>query len=53
MYILEVKNLKKYYGEEPNIVRAINGINLKVEQGEFITIVGTSGSGGHVKIRLS
>ena len=45
MYILEVKNLKKYYGEEPNIVRAINGINLKVEQGEFITIVGTSGSG--------
>ena len=29
----------------PNIVRAINGINLKVEQGEFITIVGTSGSG--------
>ena len=30
MYILEVKNLKKYYGEEPNIVRAINGINLKV-----------------------
>lgn len=42
---LEVKNLKKYYGEEPNIVRAINGINLKVEQGEFITIVGTSGSG--------
>ncbi len=45
MYILEVKNLKKYYGEEPNIVRAINGINLKVEQGEFMTIVGTSGSG--------
>ena len=45
MYIVEVKNLKKYYGEEPNIVRAINGINLKVEQGEFITIVGTSGSG--------
>ena len=45
MYILEVKNLKKYYGEEPNIVRAMNGINLKVEQGEFITIVGTSGSG--------
>lgn len=45
MYILEIKNLKKYYGEEPNIVRAINGINLKVEQGEFITIVGTSGSG--------
>lgn len=44
-HILEVKNLKKYYGEEPNIVRAINGINLKVEQGEFITIVGTSGSG--------
>ena len=45
MYILEVKNLKKYYGEEPNIVRAINGISLKVEQGEFMTIVGTSGSG--------
>lgn len=43
--ILTVKNLKKYYGEEPNITRALDGVNLTVERGEFVGIVGTSGSG--------
>mgnify|MGYP000380961533 CR=1 FL=1 len=52
-YILETKNLKKYYGQEPNITKALDGIDVKVEPGEFVSIIGTSGSGGHVKIRLS
>ena len=43
--ILTVKNIKKYYGEEPNITRALDGVNLTVERGEFVGIVGTSGSG--------
>ncbi|BDR64396.1 ABC transporter ATP-binding protein [Clostridium tetani] len=45
MIILETKNLKKFYGVEPNIVKALDGINLTVEKGDFLSIVGTSGSG--------
>ena len=45
MVILETRGLKKYYGEGESLVRALDGIDLKVEQGEFTAIVGTSGSG--------
>lgn len=45
MQILEVKNLKKYYGGGNTLVRALDGIDLKVEKGEFVAIVGSSGSG--------
>lgn len=45
MNILETKELKKYYGAEPNITKALDGISLTVEKGEFVAIVGTSGSG--------
>lgn len=45
MSVLQTIDLKKYYGTEPNIVRALDGVNLSVEQGEFVAVVGTSGSG--------
>lgn len=45
MQILQTKNLKKYYGKEPNITRAVDGVDLSVNKGEFVAIVGTSGSG--------
>ena len=45
MNILEAIDLKKYYGEKPNIVKALDGVNLTVRDGEFLAIVGTSGSG--------
>ena len=43
--ILTVKNLKKHYGTEPNMVKALDGVDLEVQKGEFVAIVGTSGSG--------
>ncbi|AKL97321.1 ABC-type antimicrobial peptide transport system, ATpase component [Clostridium aceticum] len=45
MGILETYNLSKYYGEGPNLVKALDGVNLSVQRGEFVSIVGTSGSG--------
>lgn len=37
--------LKKYYGTEPNITKALDGVTLAINEGEFAAIVGTSGSG--------
>ncbi|MDD3401850.1 MAG: ABC transporter ATP-binding protein [Hespellia sp.] len=45
MSILQTTELKKYYGNEPNITKALDGVTLSIEQGEFVAIVGTSGSG--------
>lgn len=45
MSILQTTGLKKYYGAELNITKALDGVNLSIEQGEFVAIVGTSGSG--------
>ena len=45
MNILQATDLKKYYGHEPNITRALDGITFSVKNGEFVAIVGTSGSG--------
>ncbi len=43
--ILQARNLKKYYGKGETQVHALDGVNLEIEAGKFVAIVGTSGSG--------
>lgn len=45
MTILETKELKKHYGKGDTAVDALDGVSLKIENGEFVAVVGTSGSG--------
>ncbi len=45
MNILEIKGLKKVYGTGEARVEALKGIDMQVERGEFVAVVGTSGSG--------
>ena len=45
MVVLETKQLRKVYGSGATEVRALDGVNFKVESGSFVSIVGTSGSG--------
>ena len=45
MSILVAENLTKHYGDGDTLVKALDGVSLKVERGEFLSIIGTSGSG--------
>lgn len=52
MSILQTIDLKKYYGTEPNITKALDGVNFSVEEGEFVAVVGTSGSGKSTMLHM-
>ena len=45
MEVLKVNNLKKYYGNNTNITKALNNISFTVSNNEFLAIMGASGSG--------
>ena len=52
MALIEVKNLCKVYGKGEVEVKALDNINLNIEQGEFVAIVGPSGSGKSTLLHL-
>ena len=52
MSILQTIDLRKYYGTEPNITKALDGVNFSVEEGEFVAVVGTSGSGKSTMLHM-
>ena len=45
MEILRVENLTKVYGEGSNQVKALDNVSFTVDKGEFVAVVGASGSG--------
>ena len=45
MVILETKKLQKNYGSGDTLVKALDQVDLQIQNGEFVAIVGTSGSG--------
>ncbi len=44
-WIVETSNLKKYYKLGQNTVKALDGVNFRVKEQEFVAIIGKSGSG--------
>lgn len=45
MSILEIKNIKRVFGEGDSEVKALDGLSLSIKQGEMVAIMGASGSG--------
>ncbi len=52
MAIIELRNVAKYYTMGENLVKALDGINVKVEKGDFVAIMGPSGSGKSTGMNL-
>ena len=52
MNVIELKNLTKVYTMGDTEVRALNGVSLKIEAGEFVAIMGASGSGKSTMLQI-
>ena len=45
MSLLEINNLHTYFETKRGLVKAVNGVSLKIEEGQTLGVVGESGSG--------
>ena len=45
MAILTASHLKKSYGKDESLVKALDDVNVSIEEGQFAAVIGTSGSG--------
>lgn len=45
MSLLKIKDVSKYYGNESNVTKALDKVNFEIQKGEFVGIMGASGSG--------
>ncbi len=50
--MIKIKNMKRYYKTGSVIVKALNGVSFEIKQGEFIAIMGASGSGKTTMLRI-
>ena len=50
--VVEMKNVAKYFGEGSSKVKALDGVDLTINEGEFVAIVGPSGSGKSTMMNL-
>ena len=50
--VVEMLNVTKTFGEGSSIVKALDGVDIRIEKGEFVAIVGASGSGKSTMMNL-
>src|SRR3990167_506631 len=50
--LIELKEVAKYYHMGESIVKAVDGMNIKVHDGDFVAIMGSSGSGKSTAMNL-
>ena len=52
MHLIEIRDLKKIYAQGDEPVHALDGVSLNIDEGEFVAIMGASGSGKSTMLNI-